>query len=212
MQRDAELPPRPTARRVSGTSAVFAALMSSTFFSQDFTFESGYPTQESSKALYDEMDFQRAVQVYLWSLPLVSMQALHERLEETGTTRYSPAIFGDLLPPSTIVFTGNNTTLYGFHICPSHRDSDAAVDDVCHRALRRRARRRSPEDHAGARVHLANLVHALGDYLRRICFGAVGTVQITPPLPFLYRGFVIQDYWDCRTPQVHYRRSLPKRV
>ncbi len=45
-------------------------------------FEYGYPTEETATTLYDELDFQRAVQVYLWSLPLVSMQAFHERLHE----------------------------------------------------------------------------------------------------------------------------------
>ena len=29
-----------------------------------FEFETGYPTAESSHALYDEMDYQRAVQAY----------------------------------------------------------------------------------------------------------------------------------------------------
>ena len=36
-------------------------------------FKNGYPTEQTASTLYDEMDFQRAVQVYLWSLPFVSM-------------------------------------------------------------------------------------------------------------------------------------------
>ncbi|MBL4543063.1 MAG: DUF1254 domain-containing protein [Rhodobacteraceae bacterium] len=36
-------------------------------------FQTGYPTEETIVKLYDEMDFQRAVQAYLWALPLVSM-------------------------------------------------------------------------------------------------------------------------------------------
>ena len=75
-------------------------------------FEHGYPTKETAKRLYDEMDFQRAVQAYLWSVPLVSMQALHERLQKQDPSLQSSVIFEDLLPPSTRVFTGNNTTLY----------------------------------------------------------------------------------------------------
>lgn len=37
------------------------------------TFESGYPSQESVTKLYDEMDFQRASQAYLWGIPAVGL-------------------------------------------------------------------------------------------------------------------------------------------
>ena len=30
-------------------------------------FTSGYPTKETASRLYDELDFQRAVQIYLWA-------------------------------------------------------------------------------------------------------------------------------------------------
>ena len=36
-------------------------------------FQTGYPTDETIKKLYNELDFQRAVQAYIWSIPLVSM-------------------------------------------------------------------------------------------------------------------------------------------
>ncbi len=38
-------------------------------FTKDF--ENGYPTKETVDKLYDELDFQRASQAYLWSLPLI---------------------------------------------------------------------------------------------------------------------------------------------
>jgi hypothetical protein len=37
------------------------------------TFESGYPSKETVQKLYDEMDFQRAAQAYLWGLPAVGL-------------------------------------------------------------------------------------------------------------------------------------------
>jgi hypothetical protein len=37
------------------------------------TFESGYPSQETVAKLYDEMDFQRASQAYLWAIPAVGI-------------------------------------------------------------------------------------------------------------------------------------------
>lgn len=36
-------------------------------------FAEGYPSKASVQKLYDEMDFQRATQAYLWALPLVSL-------------------------------------------------------------------------------------------------------------------------------------------
>jgi hypothetical protein len=36
-------------------------------------FESGYPSQETVAKLYDEMDFQRACQAYLWGIPAVGL-------------------------------------------------------------------------------------------------------------------------------------------
>lgn len=36
-------------------------------------FQTGYPTDSTINKLYDELDFQRAVQAYLWSIPMVSM-------------------------------------------------------------------------------------------------------------------------------------------
>jgi hypothetical protein len=37
------------------------------------TFESGYPSQQSIEKLYDEMDFQRGCQAYLWGIPAVGI-------------------------------------------------------------------------------------------------------------------------------------------
>ncbi len=40
-------------------------------FTHDFA--SGYPTKETVEKLYDERDFQRACQAYLWALPIVAL-------------------------------------------------------------------------------------------------------------------------------------------
>src|SRR5215831_13193640 len=37
------------------------------------TFESGYPSKETVQKLYDEMDFQRAAQAYIWGIPAVGL-------------------------------------------------------------------------------------------------------------------------------------------
>ena len=48
-------------------------------------FELDVPTSETAAKLYDEMDFQRAVQCYLWGLPTVGMEELKQGiLRDTG--------------------------------------------------------------------------------------------------------------------------------
>ena len=81
-------------------------------FTHDF--ENGYPTDETVKKLYDEMDFQRACQAYLWGLPLVSLaEWQHEHETVFG------AADGDFVIYATYkdklgILTANATTPYVF--------------------------------------------------------------------------------------------------
>src|SRR6478672_3776775 len=51
-------------------------------FTHDFT--NGYPTKETVEKLYDERDFQRACQLYLWSIPAVSFAEWQHGQESIG--------------------------------------------------------------------------------------------------------------------------------
>ena len=42
----------------------------------ELTFEWGYPTEETTRKAFDEMDYQRAVQAYLWAYPVVSFESI----------------------------------------------------------------------------------------------------------------------------------------
>jgi len=53
-----------------GTAQTLDTRIGKLQFTHDFA--SGYPTKETIERLYDERDFQRACQVYLWSIPAVS--------------------------------------------------------------------------------------------------------------------------------------------
>ena len=46
------------------------------------TFEGGYPTDATVTKLYDEMDFQRATQAYMWAIPIVSFAKWQEQHEK----------------------------------------------------------------------------------------------------------------------------------
>ena len=75
-------------------------------------FELGVPTQATVKNLYDQMDFQRACQLYIWALPLVGFEQLQATLEgSAGALPDDVAIFKgyrNLL----VFFTPNATTPY----------------------------------------------------------------------------------------------------
>jgi hypothetical protein len=68
----------------AGMASVQAETIDTRIGKLEFThaFADGYPTDATVKKLFDELDFQRAVQAYLWSIPLVSMaqwRHAHER-------------------------------------------------------------------------------------------------------------------------------------
>ena len=55
----------------------------------DAEFDAGYPTDETSTMLTDELYFQRATQSYLWSLPAVNMYAMKKGLGAVAGTGYN---------------------------------------------------------------------------------------------------------------------------
>ncbi len=48
-------------------------------------YELGCPTSETTRKLFDEMDFQRAVQGYLWAYPAVSFESIRVVAGATST-------------------------------------------------------------------------------------------------------------------------------
>jgi hypothetical protein len=75
--------------------------------------QDNYPTDESSKRLFDAMDLQRATQAYIWSTPLVSFTTWrNEQNEHYGpNTRGSFAVYASYQEKKGVV-TGNLTTPY----------------------------------------------------------------------------------------------------
>jgi hypothetical protein len=80
----------------------------------DFThdFANGYPTDETVEKLYDERDFQRACQAYLWSLPAVAFTSW-----QRGTNKELGARNGQIVAILSYearqgILTANATTPY----------------------------------------------------------------------------------------------------
>lgn len=70
----------------------------------------GYPDQEGVDAIFEEMDFQRASQAYLWALPAVGMEGQFLMQKHFGATGaydslllYGADVVGGMLTPNSTV-------------------------------------------------------------------------------------------------------------
>jgi len=82
----------------------------------DITLVDNYFDDDASKRLFDEMDYQRAVQSYMWSTPLVSMTYLRDREAKAyGVTKDTDFVVLKSLKEKRGLITANLTTPYIFN-------------------------------------------------------------------------------------------------
>jgi hypothetical protein len=75
--------------------------------------ENGYPSDATVAKLYDELDFQRAVQAYIWATPAVAMEALRRgQFRDLGLDYNTLAVFDQYVTPAAKALTANDTTIY----------------------------------------------------------------------------------------------------
>jgi hypothetical protein len=82
---------------------------------QEFPLPGGYPQPDDLPSLYDELDYQRACQLYIWATPAVGMEAISAGLASVGLSPESTdsvGIFEHFLHPHTVVATGNGQSIY----------------------------------------------------------------------------------------------------
>lgn len=78
-------------------------------------YDVGCPTPETSRRLFDEMDFQRAVQAYLWAYPAVSFESIRSVAKnDLGMDSLDLGIADDFVDPKSMWLTANDTTIYAF--------------------------------------------------------------------------------------------------
>ena len=77
-------------------------------------FPDGYPTEETSKKVYDELDLQRATQLYLDMYPALSMRGMMIGTARDYGSRSSShiAVTADRLDSSALFLTGNTESIY----------------------------------------------------------------------------------------------------
>lgn len=72
----------------------------------------GFPDYASVQKLYDNLDFQRAVQAYLLAIPAVNQAAMRKALLQWGPANSTMPIWEDLVFPRTVGLTFNTSTPY----------------------------------------------------------------------------------------------------
>lgn len=99
---------------VSAALLITAPALSETIDSRlgKLEFEAGYPVPETIEKLYDELDFQRAVQTYLWALPMASYGAMADAHQALGADSHTVIIADVLAEPRQLILTANRDTVY----------------------------------------------------------------------------------------------------
>jgi hypothetical protein len=72
----------------------------------------GFPTAEAGQKLFDESDFQRATQSYLWGLPAVGFHGLHLSHQKTFGAKDGEVVLYVTLKDKAGMLTPNLTTIY----------------------------------------------------------------------------------------------------
>jgi hypothetical protein len=75
-------------------------------------FVNGYPTDKTVDALYNELDFQRAVQAYLWGLPMVTMAEWQKAQKDIFKAGANDFVTYQSFSQKLGILTANATTPY----------------------------------------------------------------------------------------------------
>jgi hypothetical protein len=75
-------------------------------------FQKGYPTTKTTLLLYDELDYQRAIQSYLWAMPMASYGMIRDAFWEAGLDNNTVVLAEKSWMPENLFLTGNNDTVY----------------------------------------------------------------------------------------------------
>ena len=70
------------------------------------------PTPETIKKVYDNLDFQRAVQAYLINIPIAAMAGMRGAIVGFGPPNETAILFENLMDAKSLWLTLNATTIY----------------------------------------------------------------------------------------------------
>jgi hypothetical protein len=80
----------------------------------DLKLNYGYPDDETTKKVYDNLDASRALQAYLFGIHIVNQVGMRKTLSSFGPVNQTDVIWEDLVDPRTVELTANDNTIYSF--------------------------------------------------------------------------------------------------
>ena len=75
-------------------------------------FDHGLPTTETRQKLYDQLDFQRAVQGVLWAEPAINNALFQRAMQEVGVPNLGAMIYNQRMQPGQETLTPNQAVVY----------------------------------------------------------------------------------------------------
>ena len=76
------------------------------------TLDHGLPTPEARKTLYDELDFQRAVQAVIWAEPAVNNWLFQRGMAKVGVPNLGAMVYDGRMQPGQEILTPNQSVVY----------------------------------------------------------------------------------------------------
>jgi hypothetical protein len=77
-------------------------------------FFDGFPDNDTVERIYDNLDFQRAVQAYLIALPPVSQAGMRTGLRQWGPDNQTVLMWENLIDSHTLTLGASDNSIYGF--------------------------------------------------------------------------------------------------
>ena len=96
------------------TAMVIAFFFTLPASAQDFEpqYIGGYPTEETAERMFEEYDYQAAVQFYVWAYAYLNNLGMEKGLAKMGGDERSFYIFDKRVQPQHVLMTGNSEVVY----------------------------------------------------------------------------------------------------
>jgi hypothetical protein len=92
-------------------------------------FFDGFPTKETARKVYDNLDFLRGIEVFLNFIPATSIESIRRGMVDMGSTTANQVVILDhLLDSEPLLLTGNTDTVYASVILDLDKEGPIVVE------------------------------------------------------------------------------------
>lgn len=92
-------------------------------------FFDGFPTEETARKVFDNLDFSRGVKVFLDGIPGASLEAIRVGMESIRVTQcHHVGLAEELMDSNSLFLTGNTDTVYAIAFLDLERDGPTVIE------------------------------------------------------------------------------------